>query len=65
MTPLYTNQQLQDYINSIDRQKEVLAISTIFNPIEKIELLAIYDQLIKIATLRLSFLLDIIDATNL
>lgn len=64
MNPIYTTKELQDYIEKVERQKEVLELSTIFNPIEKIELLEIYNQLIKIAKLRLSYLLDVTDAIN-
>jgi hypothetical protein len=65
MNPIYTTENLQDYIKKIERQKEVLELSTVFNPIEKIEILEIYNKLIKIARLRLGFLKDVSESTNL
>ena len=65
MNPIYTTENLQDYIKSVERHKAVLELSTVFNPIEKIEILEIYNQLIKIANIRLGYLLDVSDAVNL
>jgi hypothetical protein len=65
MTPIYSTNDLLEYSKRLSRQKEVLKISTIFNPIEKIEVLEAIENLEKIVNKRLSRLQDIEDAINL
>lgn len=48
MIPINNPQQLIDYGKDIERQKEVLQISTLFNSIEKSDLTEIYNQQLKI-----------------
>jgi hypothetical protein len=65
MTPIYSTNDLLEYSKRLSRQKEILKISTIFNPIEKIEVLEAIENLEKIVNKRLSRLQDIEDAINL
>lgn len=65
MTPIYNTNDLLEYSKRLSRQKEILKISTIFNPIEKIEVLEAIETLEKIINKRLSRLQDIEDAINL
>ena len=65
MTPLYTANQLIEYSKDLERQKEVLKLSTIFSPIEKIEVLQAFELLENKINTRLSRLQDIEDALNL
>lgn len=65
MTPLYTANQLIEYSKDLERQKEVLKLSTIFSPIEKIEVLQAFELLEEKINTRLSRLQDIEDALNL
>ena len=65
MIPIYNTNDLLEYSKRLSRQKEVLKISTIFNPLEKIEVLEAIENLEKIVNKRLSRLQDIEDAINL
>ncbi len=65
MTPLYTTNQLLEYSKYIDRQKEVLKLSTVFNPMEKIEVLEAMETLEKIVKKHLSTLQYIEDALKI
>ena len=65
MFPLYNTNHLVEYSKQLDRQREVLKLSTVFSPVEKIEVLEAMNQLETIVNRRLSNLKDIEDATKL
>jgi len=56
MLPLYTKLNLEQYIANVERQKEVLQLSTIISNNCKQELTDCYNLQIKIATQELEFL---------
>lgn len=65
MNPLSTTAELIDYQNRIQRQREVLKLSSVFAPQEKVIVLQIYNDLIAVCTSRINHLKDIKSAINL
>jgi len=65
MTPIYTTNQLIEYSKQLSRQKEVLKLSTVFNPLEKIDVINAIESLEIIVNQRLYTLKDVEDALKL
>ena len=65
MIPLTNTTELIEYSKIIDRQREVLKLSTVFAPREKIIILQIYSDLQAICRTRINHLQDIDEALKL
>lgn len=64
MNPLNSIKDLQSYCNDIKNQQTALNHSTVFSPMEKIELQQIYNQQLQIAKKRLADLQNLIDTAQ-
>lgn len=64
MNSLQSIPDLQNYAQDIRNQLEALKLSTVFSPIEKIELQGIYNQLLQVTEKRLSDLQNLIDSAQ-
>lgn len=64
MNSLQSIPDLQNYAQDIRRQLEALKLSTVFSPMEKIELQGIYKQLLQVTEKRLSDLQNLIDSAQ-
>ena len=64
MMPINTQQQLVEYKKTIERQKEVLEMSTAFSELEKFNLKECYEYQIAICDAKIANQLEVIDAIN-
>jgi hypothetical protein len=65
MTTLANLSNLIDYSKDIAVQKQALQLSTIFNPVEKIEIMQIIEALEQKVNTRINTFQDLNDALNL